>query len=151
MYREYSQDLYNYIFWLVENRDECNDIFQSFFTKLWQISHIPCERGKEKPWLIRVARNACLDFFRARKRRRNFHTVYGRQPRSHAKNDYEDTLIWQGLHILGEVEKSIIYLHVKKGYPYKEIAEMLNLTENNVRIKAFRAFKRLRTVYTESV
>jgi RNA polymerase sigma factor (sigma-70 family) len=44
-------------------------------------------------------------------------------------------------------ERSILYLHLKAGYSYGEIAPMLNLSESNVRVKACRAIKHLRDLF----
>ena len=44
---------------------------------------------------------------------------------------------------LDPLSQQIIYLHIWEGYPYKEIAQELNISYNNVRVKASRAYKKI--------
>jgi RNA polymerase sigma-70 factor (ECF subfamily) len=53
-------------------------------------------------------------------------------------------MVWEMLEGLSEDEKSIIYLHLKSGYNYREIGRIMNLEETAVRVRAFRAIRRLR-------
>ena len=58
--------------------------------------------------------------------------------------DPDAPFLWEELQRLPEVERSILYLHLKIGHSYKDIGTMLNLSENLVRVRAFRSLKKLR-------
>jgi DNA-directed RNA polymerase specialized sigma24 family protein len=53
------------------------------------------------------------------------------------------------LSMLTEEERSIIYMHFKIGYNYKDIGRVLDMEENAARVKAFRAIRRLRERYAK--
>ena len=46
-------------------------------------------------------------------------------------------------------KQEILVLSKYKGLPYKEIGEILGYTENNVKIRVFRALSELKQIYTE--
>jgi DNA-directed RNA polymerase specialized sigma24 family protein len=56
----------------------------------------------------------------------------------------DDGRAWELLEVLSAEERSVVYLHIKMGYNYNEIGRLLDMNENAVRVKAFRAFRRLR-------
>ena len=98
-------------------------------------------------WLYAIARNACIDYFRSSARFSNFSEKYTKECSTsngidEPGDDKEE--VWKELSKLSDTDRSILYLHVKEGYAYREIAGMLDLNENQVRVKAFRALKKLR-------
>lgn len=143
IYEEYAQKVYTFILWLTHNRSAADDILQEVFIKIWKVESIPAPPEERMCWLYRVARNACLDHFRKCSRFSRLRRAYGEEnydPNYHGETPFD----WKIVDDLPETERSILYFHLRDGYTYKEIGVMLELTENNVRIKAFRALKGLR-------
>ena len=143
IYNEHSRRLYNFIMWITHNRAACDDILQNVFIKIWKVSEVPSEPDELQRWLLTVARNACLDFFRKTSRFSSFRTQYT-QEYYKAETDPDSHFIWKELSSLSEVERSILFLHIKSGYSYKEIGAILGKGESLIRVKAFRALKKLR-------
>lgn len=143
IYHESGKNLYNFILWITGNRGACDDILQEVFIKVWRCDGSPHDPEERKRWLLTITRNACLDFFRKSSRFSRFRTKYKEEWYEPAE-DPDAPFIWSELQSLAEVERSILYLHLKIGHSYKEIADMLELTENSVRVKAFRALKKLK-------
>ncbi len=143
VYQGYGRKLYNFILWMAKSRAAADDILQNVFTSLWKCKEAPTDDTELQRWLFTIARNACMDFFRKANRFSRFRTQYSQE----TDNFYEDSdahYIWKELSILPDTERGIIYLHIKCGYSYKEIGGMLSITENSVRVKAFRALKKLK-------
>jgi RNA polymerase sigma-70 factor (ECF subfamily) len=68
LYARYSSDVLKYVRSLVEDHHEAEDITQSVFVKL--TSSIRRYEPRDVPfsaWILRVARNAALDYLRARR------------------------------------------------------------------------------------
>lgn len=145
VYDSYSRKLYNYALWTTQNEQASQDILQTVFLKLWKQTKLPGTPQELEAWLFRVTRTTCLDFFRARKRRAALHTraaqEQGVAQRQHGPDPHFN---WEVLKPLSPDDRTIIYLHIKMGYNYKEIGTMMNLEENAVRVRAFRALRRLR-------
>jgi len=147
LYREYSKPLYNFIRWTTGYCSMCDDILQNMFVRVLRCENVPADTDECRRWLYAIARNACIDYFRSNARLTNFKSTYATECAVNGSCETEgsDTAeIWKELGNLPDIDRSILYLHLKEGYAYKEIAVMLELNENQVRVKAFRALKKLR-------
>ena len=143
IYQEHSHNLYNFILWITANRSICEDVLQEVFIKLWRCQTWPSNPEELRRWLLTVTRHTCLDFLRKSSRFARFRNKY-KEEWFEPPNDPDAPFLWAELKNLPEVERSILYLHLKVGHTYREIAGTLDLTENLVRVRAFRALKRLR-------
>jgi RNA polymerase sigma factor (sigma-70 family) len=148
VYNKFGRKLYNFILWLTHNRASCDDILQTVFINVWKCQSVPTDEIELQRWLFTVSRNACLDHFRKTTRFSRFRTQYTSEYYE-PQADPDASFTWDELSELPENERSILYLHIKIGYTYKEIGDMLEMTENLVRVRAFRALKKLRENLTK--
>jgi RNA polymerase sigma-70 factor (ECF subfamily) len=142
LHREYSGRLFGYIRWITGNAPESQDILQTVLIKAWRHQGGPADPPDRTRWLYAVARNACTDYFRSANRRRRLCDRLSRE--FEEEEAPADTRIWELLRRLDETDRSILYLHLKAGYSHAEIGAMLRMAENAVRVRAFRALRRLR-------
>lgn len=70
----HQQRLYNFIYSKVYDRDVAEDIFQDTFIKVINTLKLGKynEEGKFVPWIMRIAHNLIIDFFRRNKRMPKF-------------------------------------------------------------------------------
>ena len=69
MYREYFPKIYNYIFYRLLSREDTEDVVSVIFMKAARSAETFDEsRASLRTWLCRIAQNALIDFFRAKKR-----------------------------------------------------------------------------------
>jgi RNA polymerase sigma-70 factor (ECF subfamily) len=144
LYDTYAGRLYNYALWMTRNKEASEDILQNVFIKIWKQPRVPSGERELEAWLYKVTHNTCLDFFRKSSRFSRFRLRYARETRVYGHGKAENRFVWEILGKVGETERTILYLHLKEGYSYREIGETLGLTETNVRVKAFRALGKLR-------
>jgi RNA polymerase sigma-70 factor (ECF subfamily) len=149
IYDEYSKRLYNYALWMTRNKEAAGDIIQDTFVKVWKQPTVPQRDRELEAWLYMIARNTCMDFFRKCSRFSRFRLKYAHETPQYTNSNAEGKLAWEILGRLGEKDRTILHLHLRAGYSYKEIGESLGLTENNVRVKAFRALGKLRKYCAE--
>ena len=66
--------LYNFIYSKVLNKDNAEDLFQETFIKVIKTLKrgVYNEEGKFLPWIMRIAHNLVIDFFRKKKRFQSF-------------------------------------------------------------------------------
>lgn len=143
IYNEHGSNLYNFILWMTANRSIGEDVLQEVFIKLWRSQKRPSDPDELRRWLLTVTRNTCIDFFRKSSRFARFRNRYEEEWNTPV-DDPDVPFLWGELKNLPELERSILYLHIKIGHTYKEIASICDLNENLVRVRAFRALKRLR-------
>ncbi len=148
LYEHSATRVYNFVLWMVRNREACEDIVQTAFIRAWQ-SDAPTDLCDAENWLLRVSRNLCIDFFRKRKRSAQFRSKYRNEIPLYSSAKQESSFTWELLGTLKEEERSILFLHLRMGYGYKEVADVVGSTESAVRVKAFRALKKLRKSLTK--
>lgn len=149
LYNQYAKRLYNYALWLTRNTEASEDIIQCAFVKVWQHSSAPRSENEIEPWLYAVVRNKCLDFFRKCSRFSRFRLRFARETATVSADSPEKKFVWEMMSSLGEEERSILYLHFRAGYAYKEIASLMESNENAVRVRAFRALSKLRKKFVK--
>ncbi|MFP4418282.1 MAG: RNA polymerase sigma factor [Fibrobacterota bacterium] len=148
LYDHSAKKVYNFVLWMVRNREACEDIVQMAFTKAWQ-SDAPRDLNQAESWLLRISRNLCIDFFRRQSRSVRFRLQYKNEIPLYSAAGQEKKFIWELLDKLKEEERSILFLHLRMGHGYKEVAEIVGSSEAAVRVKAFRALKKLRKSLTK--
>ena len=145
MYDRNARKLYNFILWTTGNRSACDDILQTVFMKVWRSAAAPESQEEQTPWLYAIARNACIDHFRKTRKCTEYNDHIGVNAENGDESD-DGKMAWRQVSLLEETERAVIYLHLKLGYSYAEIGRLMNMTENNARVKAFRALRKLRDV-----
>ena len=72
LYDEYGTDVFRLCFMYMKNRPDAEDAAQETFLKVWL--RLDSFEGRNqcgvKTWIMRVARNTCLDLLRKRRRKR---------------------------------------------------------------------------------
>jgi RNA polymerase sigma-70 factor (ECF subfamily) len=107
------------------------------------------------PWLVVVARNVAHDLVRAGKRCLPVDMAdYGqglpgreRQPEDEALADEEARLLTEALSRVRPADRRVLALRVLDGMSVAEVADLLELTENAVRQRCFRAKNQLAIHY----
>ena len=120
--------------------DDRNDLLQEVLLAVWKC--IPAFRGQAKPttYLYRVCHNAALLWIRTEKNyRRRVETLGARPTEAFAPNldaltDERLTKLYVAIHALKPVDRSLMLL-LLDGLSYREMAEVLGLSESNVGVK----------------
>ena len=142
--RRHRKNVYNYIFFIIKNREMAEDVFQDTFVKaiinIKQGRYI--ENGKFKAWIMRIAHNLIIDYFRLE---RNENTVSNDEMEVDLLNDatlcdiaIEDKMVWS--QILTDVKRLIEYLpdnqrevlemRYYQDLSFKEIADQIGISIN---------------------
>lgn len=135
------------------NREDAEDITQEVLLRLW-------ERGRRIPdeelpaWLTRVVRNACVDVLR---KRRGYPAAVGSDPAGLAgaaapgpgPDGVAEASQFQlhldsALQYLPEVQRTVVILREVQEMKYEEIAEVLDLPLNTVKVYLHRGRQALR-------
>lgn len=142
--REQSSNLFGYAIRFLRNEEDAKDIVQDVFEKLW-MNKKKVEFVKAKSWMFTTAHNAMI----------NFATRKGRIKLSAEMAEYDSgstkvsafeshQVVDRAVAILPPVQKSIILLRDLQGYSYKDIGEILELNESQVKVYLFRARKKIK-------
>lgn len=143
----HQSKVYSYIYSMVTNAEVANDIFQETFTKvITKMDDTYNEQGKWIAWVMRIAHNATIDYIRKRKR---FVDVKGSYE-DNSRTDYYERLPDEEIisaqeqmeieedkqsllkHIadLPEEQREVVMLRHYYEMPFKEIAELTDVSIN---------------------
>lgn len=128
------------------NQEDAKDAVQETFFKAY--NNLDSFRGEcsEKSWLIRIARNTCLDmrksawYRRVDKRIRLEDLPEASQPDATAE---EQQLTYAIMRLPSKLKDAVI-LYYYQDLPMKEVAEILNITQPSVSNRLSRARKKLK-------
>jgi len=140
----YSDGVYRFILKSIRDEDKAKDIVQDSFEKLW-INYESVDYQKVKSYLFSTAYHTMIDLIRRDKRKVDYERVDTRK--LHHTEQYTDIqeILHEAIEKLPEIQRSVILLRDYEGYSYKEIAELTELNESQVKVYIFRARVFLKT------
>jgi RNA polymerase sigma-70 factor (ECF subfamily) len=149
--KRHQDRVFSYACYALGSREEAEDVTQDVFIRLWD-HWSELNQEAVTGWIIRVARNACLDKLRQRQTRTALLNEH-----SHEVEQYEEpdrTLgedngelkrqIENAIRELEEPYRSIVILREIDELAYDEIASALTMPLNTVKVYLHRARKMLR-------
>jgi RNA polymerase sigma-70 factor, ECF subfamily len=156
LYSKYFKEIFRYIFKRLGDKELTADLTQQVF--LSALSNLGKYQFRGAPfaaWLYRIASNLCMDYFRKSKRVR--HVVIEEAALINLVDELtSDQTIeeWhqrlpQVLELLTEPELQLIELRFFESRPFKEIAEMLELTENNAKVRTYRVLDKMKKLFVQ--
>lgn len=149
-YDEYVWEVYGFFGYRLRSREEAEDLTQATFEralKAW--NRFDPERAGVKTWLLAIARNLLIDYYRSP--RSSPHDALSEETferelidRDPAEDLGLDPDLEAALTILGARERELIALRFGGDLSGPEIAELTGLTLANVQQILSRALRRLR-------
>jgi RNA polymerase sigma-70 factor (ECF subfamily) len=143
-YEKYKNKLFRYLMIRCGNYEVARDIMQESFTRHYQHSRNSPEASPA--YLFTIARNALVDY----QRHENNYTLiqdYAPQPSQDLEADLivheEYQTVAKAFNKLSRADREILG-HVVSGLPYRQIGEILGLSEANIKVRVHRARMRLR-------
>ncbi|HET7275316.1 MAG TPA: sigma-70 family RNA polymerase sigma factor [Longimicrobiaceae bacterium] len=139
-----------------DDRAAREDLYQNILVQLWRA--LPSFRGTSAPgtWLYRVALNTAL----AQRRRASarpetqledpdtFMGEHHHRPDREFEANQRLEKLYRAIDRLDDLDKALILLHLED-QSYREIAEVLDISESNVGVKLHRIRKKLATLLIE--
>jgi RNA polymerase sigma-70 factor (ECF subfamily) len=132
------------------DKDSHNDLFQEITIQLWNA--YPKFRGDSKfsTWMYRVALNTAITLYR--KSKKELHTQnydeISFKIKAEAYNDEVEKqlqLMYKAVKELNDIDKALVFLYLED-QSYREISDMLGISEVNARVKMNRIKKTLRNI-----
>jgi RNA polymerase sigma factor (sigma-70 family) len=133
------------------NRNDREDLMQEIVYQLWKSGQSFDNHRKFSTWMYRIALNVAISFYR-RQRRSGLQIAFGGdlhlmelEDRTEDSEEMEEKidLLQQFISELGELEKALMILYLEEK-SYREMAEVLGITETNVATKLSRIKGRLK-------
>jgi len=150
IYSKYYDSIFRYIYKRVDEQEAAFDITSNVFTKaLAALNKFEFRGVPFSSWLFRIAKSELYQSFRDKKASRtvNIDMVTIVQIVDDFCDDQSETnrqKLLQSLKLLKENELKLIEMRFFEKRSFREMGEILDLTENNAKVKTFRALIKLK-------
>ena len=153
LYKKYQEQIFRYIYQRMDDKELAFDVTsQVFFKAIKNLKRYEFRGVPFGSWLYRIAKSELNQAFRDNKAKRTInlettHVVTFIEVFNEEESQVNTNRLLKALEQLGEVDLQLIEMRYFEDRPYKEIAEILDITENNAKVKTFRALDKLKQFF----
>lgn len=154
VYREHAARVYRYCLSQVGNINDAEDLAAEVFAAAFAAyPGVRLAHGVILPWLLRIARNEIIDFHRQRSRRSALLArFFSGEPEFDRSVNVEGTVVSReefrrvvtAMQRLSARDRALLGLRVAAGLPYREIGQVVGISEHAATVATKRALARLR-------
>lgn len=149
LYNEYHEQIFRFVYHRLESKEQAFDITSQVFMKA--LSNLSSYKFKGVPfsaWLYRIALNELATFFKKNQSARtiDIETVQLQNLANEIDEESLDDLYNKTIEAIGtlpEQEVLLIEMRYFENKPFKEIGDILSITENNAKVKVYRIIEKL--------
>lgn len=153
----YQKPVFRVAYRMLGQKEDAEDAAQEVFLNVFQKIHQYDSTRKFSPWLYRIAVNTCISRLRGKKHMTISHFEESDMssgsmsmetvptPQMEIEQRELNEQIWKAAMELPDNYRSVLILRYQMDLSNQEIAEVLNLSKENVEVRLHRARKALRT------
>jgi RNA polymerase sigma-70 factor (ECF subfamily) len=151
--RLHQQKVYLLAYSILKNREDALDVVQETFMRLFQKLDAFDKNRSFQAWLLQIAKNQSIDYYRKHHgRRRDLETGQRIEDLPLAAADYRSNpesselgrVLARNLERLGERQRLIFVMKHFNGLEYREIAQVLGISVGTVKSLHFKAVRNLK-------
>ncbi|MGA9240570.1 MAG: sigma-70 family RNA polymerase sigma factor [Silvibacterium sp.] len=159
--QKYHKPIIHFMFRMVHNQAVAEELAQEVFLRVYRSRHTYRAEARFSTWLYRIATNLGVNHARDTKHERAAQNVYLDQPdpetgttpdvadmtatvEQELVRDERMRAIRQHVMALPERQRTAVLMHKYQGLDYKQIGEVLKLSESATKSLLFRAYQTLR-------
>jgi RNA polymerase sigma-70 factor (ECF subfamily) len=154
LYKKYYGPILKFIYKRVEDLEDCRDLASNVFAKA--LMNIGKYRDMGFPfssWLYRIAINEINQFYRNTNKLRGISidekgVRYLADESGQHMNDLKSAL-YVALQELSEDELLLLELRFFEDRPFAEVGHILEITENNAKVRTYRTLDKLKEIYSK--
>ncbi len=146
IYREYALTVYKYLLTRTRSPDLAEELTQeTFFRAIRSIERFDGS-SSVTTWLCAIAKRVHLAYIRKHPKHEDIDSlsIADSTLEENAAGDEARLSLMRALHALAEPAREIVYLRVLGGFSFREIGNVLGMTENAARVTYFRSRLKLR-------
>jgi len=157
LYQKYRQELMGYFFRRTSGKDSLSqDLVQQVFMRIIKYRHTYKDGAAFRPWMYQLARNVFIDEYRSWQPLANASTLQQQEyvdpePSTHTRLEQQEAVYFlqKALQQLPAESQQLIDLCKYQALPYRKVAQILNISEGNVKVRLHRSIKALSKVYLQ--
>ena len=154
LYKKYYERILRFVYKRMENLDDTREITSGVFLKaLTNIKKFEQRGFPFSSWLHRIALNEITQFYRDAKKMRviSIDTIGISRLADETGKDNENLspVLVNAMQQLSEDEVLLLELRFFENRAFAEIGEILEITENNAKVKTYRVLDKLREIFNK--
>lgn len=149
LYMQYKQKMYAVAYKILHNVEDAEDAVHNAFIAIAdnfeKVKSIPCH--KTEAYIVIIVRNISINIYNQNKKSAERFSEFDDSKVSVEMDFFENIDMEELIKIISAlplIYKDILFLHYRDEYTYKEIADMLNISNETVRKRIERAKKLLK-------
>ena len=145
-----KDEMYRFAKRFVMSSDEAEDVVQDLMIKFWQKKEELATFGNLKSYAMRSVKNECLNRLKHHDVKMGFadFQIHRSELYQIETNNLKEHIL-QFIKQLPEKQKAVIHLKDVEEYDISEIAEMMDMEENAVRVNLMRARQKIKEQITQ--
>ena len=157
LYEKYHEQIFRYIYQRMDDKELAFDVTSQVFLKAMNNLHKYEYRGVPfGSWLYRIAKSELYQAFRDRSSKRaiNIETVHlatFMDVFEDEENEMNKKRLLKAISELKESDIQLIEMRFFEQRAFKEMGEILAITENNAKVKTFRALDKLKQLFNQNI
>ena len=153
LYDRYFEPIFRFVFKRCADEHLAGDICSKVFLKAMQkINGYEFKGVPFSAWLYRIASNEVAQHFRNAQKNRvvsiEEHSISNLLDEISEDDDFENKRqkMLKALNHLKETDLAMIEMRFFEGRPFKEIAQIMNITESNAKVKTYRILEKMKKI-----
>ena len=154
----YQSKVFSIIYGILRNHNDAEDIAQQVFTKVYFSIRSFDFRSSLLTWIYKITVNECYDYLRKRRvRKLVYESDFSAEDATRAQSTdaardqspgVDDSLaqrdyVLKLLSKVSEEDRTLMLLKEVEGHSVEELAQMTGMNENTIKVKLFRARRKL--------
>ena len=154
LYQKYRKEIHLYLYSLCRNESLAEDLLQETFLKA--LLSLPDGHTNMRAWLYLVARNLFFNYYQKEKAKVPFEEAEQLQDAGTKEaleeilKEEKNKILYLAMNSLEQRKREILLMQYFGGLSQKEIAAILKMTPENVRVLSYRAKRELRAYMEEN-
>ncbi len=156
LYDKYYEQIFRYIYQRIDNKELAFDITSQVFLKAMNnIKRYEYRGVPFSSWLYRIAKSEVYQSFRDKKSKRtvsveSFQLVELIEEWDEDNSEQKRSILLKIIAELKEEEVQLVEMRYFEKRSFREIGEILELTENNAKVKTHRIVTKMKKIYKKS-
>jgi RNA polymerase sigma-70 factor (ECF subfamily) len=155
VYDQHCDRVKKFILAMVKDQWVADDLIQETFMKVGDRMHTLKDPAKISSWVYRIAHNLCLDHFRAQKREKSpaggdlgapFEMLECIPPQGELEQHQMGLCVQDKINLLPGSLRTVLVLYDEVEMSHKEIAAILDISVENVKVRIHRARQKLKAI-----
>jgi RNA polymerase sigma factor (sigma-70 family) len=155
LFERYNKRIFNFLARMTMDRALAEDLTQNVFLRIIKYRTSYRDGNKFQSWIYQVARNVFSDHYQAHKNKFSDFVDVNKISDSMAdreesmEQDEKESLLHRSMAKLSDEQRELLVLTRFQHMKYEEVANIMDTTVANIKIKVHRAILKLREYYFE--